>query len=759
MPGWSKVAAASFVAIILMFSLQSFADDDPPGRVARLSHLSGDVSMQPGGVDDWTTAKLNRPLTSGDRLWTAQDSRAEMHIGNAALRLDQETSFTLSNLDDNRVQVQVAQGSLNVRVRKLYDDETFEINTPNFTVNLLRAGDYRINVNNDADISVMIVRTGSAQVEGGGQSVTVHPRQQVTFRDSENPTYDVASAPGSDDFDEWCYARNRREDKALSAQYVGRDVIGYEDLDDYGAWRTYGSYGRVWVPVRVAPGWAPYRYGHWEWIYPWGWTWIDDAPWGFAPFHYGRWVHASFGWAWVPGPVYVRPVYAPALVAWIGGRSWGVGVSFGGGWGYGWLPLGPREPFIPWYRGSRHYWSRVNVRNTYISNTYITNVYNSYSSCRGNCSDRRGPHIRYANRVAPNGVTVVDRDTLVGSRHVGRNAMPVNPDAIRRAPVLANLDATPSRESVLGGRGAGRVNRPPERAFARPVVTRSAAPRPVPFERQVGLFNENRMKQGDLSPERRGIRDPRATGGVDVARPDRVEARDRVPRPPSAGGREGLSRAVEREGPDSRGMRPDRLERGLEPGAARREVPRPPERGTRMTMDNWGDSRPARTVPRPPQGDRPDRRTEAGPGPRSNREESFGSEARVPRPSVERPGQSRSPIDREARETSRSPLDREAREVPGPRATVPRAPESRQEDRGWRSPESRQEDRAWRAPEGNSGRDVGRGRQEVPIQRAPEMRERPSGNYGGGGRATPAPRGNSSHGGGGGERHRPGRGN
>ncbi len=127
--------------------------------------------------------------------------------------------------------------------------------------------------------------------------------------------------------------RDRSEDASVSARYVSREIPGYEDLDANGTWRSDPNYGEVWVPtVAVTAQWAPYHQGHWTWIAPWGWTWIDDAPWGFAPFHYGRWAYLGNAWAWVPGPVVVaQPVYAPALVAFVGGGGggshWGVDLA------------------------------------------------------------------------------------------------------------------------------------------------------------------------------------------------------------------------------------------------------------------------------------------------------------------------------------------------------------------------------------------------------------------------------------------------
>lgn len=505
-----RIAAVTFVIILLLSILRtkSAAQDntadpaDPPSRVARLSYLAGAVSFQPGGVDDWGTATLNRPLTTSDRLWTDRGARAELQTDGATMRLDGETSFTLANLDDNRVQIQIAAGVLNVKLRQLDPNDTFEIDTPNFTLNLLRAGEYRIQVDSDKDVSWVTVRSGSAEVTGGPQAVTVQPGQQVSFSGTSGGSYDVHAAPGPDGFDQWCAARDGKQENARSAEYVSRRVIGYEDLDEYGTWRNYDDYGQVWVPTVTMADWAPYRYGHWAWIYPWGWTWVDDAPWGFAPFHYGRWIHAGFGWAWIPGPVYVRPVYAPALVAWCGGSGWSVSFSFGSG--VGWFPLGPREPYIPWYWGSRHYFSRINITNTHIVNVnnYYTNYYYPHWRDRDGRRDhdrwnrpdhdnRTIAHIDYANRHAPNGMTFVDHDSFVKGRRVSNVAMRVPQDKLRDAPVVYDNGFKPDRRSALDGRIDNSKVHAPHRVFDRPLVSKAVPPKPLSFDSQRKRFSEH----------------------------------------------------------------------------------------------------------------------------------------------------------------------------------------------------------------------------------------------------------------------------
>jgi len=368
----------TIVALGLLLTLASKPaaadDDDPPSRVARMNYAQGSVSFQPGGEGDWLTAVPNRPLTSGDNLWTDRDSRAELHVGSTALRMGSETSLTFLNLNDRALQLRLAQGSLILRVRHVDDEDTFEVDAPNLALSLVRTGEYRIDVNSEGDQTRVTVWHGQGRVTGGGYSYTVVAGQQAVFHGSDPLQYDIEQIPGPDGFDNWAFGRDRREDRAEASNYISPEVTGYEDLDDYGRWRYVAGYGNVWIPAGVPEGWAPYRYGHWVWVHPWGWTWVEDEPWGFAPFHYGRWAYVPGGWCWVPGPVVVRPVYAPALVAFVGGGSgFHFSLAIGGG-GVGWFPLAPGEVYVPPYRVSPTYVNNVNVTNTTVNVTKVTNV-------------------------------------------------------------------------------------------------------------------------------------------------------------------------------------------------------------------------------------------------------------------------------------------------------------------------------------------------------------------------------------------------
>src|SRR6266581_7383825 len=633
-----KLASLLSVALaVALFAPQRAAaddDDDPPSRVARLSYTYGNVSFNPAGTDDWVTAVV--------KVWTDNGARAELNIGSATIRLSSNTGFSFLNLDDRTAQIRITEGALNVRVRRLENDETFEIDTPNLAFSILRPGSYKIDVNEAGDTTVVVVRDGEGEVTGGGSAYAIHPRETGTFSGADQLDADIQRfGDNDDDFDHWCGDRDRREDRSQSSRYVSSDVIGYEDLDDNGGWRPVPEYGTVWFPHTTIVGWAPYRYGHWVWISPWGWTWVDDASWGFAPFHYGRWVYAGY-WAWVPGPVYVRPIYAPALVAWFGG----VGLSFGNG--YGWCPLGYGEPFIPWYGGSRHYFRNVNITNTRITNiTNITNNYYDTNYHKGGGPRRETPY-PLANLKAPGAVTAVPQHTIVNSLPVAREAVPLSEKDARRLAedrLGSKVDIRATRASILGANAGKPTVTPPERTFTRPVVSKIAPPPSsvrMPKEEVAELDKADRPMAAPKLEKSAPVAAP-ASGRYIPRPPSREDRGDNpkttgaamatrgVPKPPSATGapetRESHSGAMhsvprpaensrsEGEGrigmPNSRISRTDTSDvagRGPSAAPAMRPVPRPPTSENRR--DIFGDSgrgpsaSPAmQSVPRAPAND------------------------------------------------------------------------------------------------------------------------------------------------------------
>jgi len=509
------------VAVSLMFPATGAAQEqDPPTRVARMNYAEGSVSFQPGGEGDWLTAVPNRPLTTGDNLWADKGSRAELHVGSTALRLGSESSLTFLNLDDRVLQVRLAQGSLILAVRHLDDGETFEVDTPNLSFTPVRTGEYRIDVDPQGNQTVTTVWRGRGEATGGGNSYTVVAGQQARFSGNEQLNYDIEQIRPSDDFANWAFERDRREEHSESANYISPEVTGCEDLDDYGHWRYVAGYGNVWAPTAVPMGWAPYRYGHWAWVAPWGWTWVEDEPWGFAPFHYGRWAYVREGWFWVPGPVVVRPVYAPALVAFVGGPRGFVAV--GGGPGVGWFPLAPGEVYVPPYRGSRTYINNVNITNTTVNVTKVTNVYNT-TIINNNTTVNR---VTYVNQRVPNAVTAVSHETFVNARPVARNLVQVNEREVAEAPVVHEAPVQPVRASVLGSGTPARF-KPPATVASRQVFARTvpAPPRPSFTAPAAQVRGENPAVRPEPAPA--------ITESKNVHPPEPNVAERNVPRPPT----------------------------------------------------------------------------------------------------------------------------------------------------------------------------------------------------------------------------------
>src|SRR6202051_4723976 len=494
-----KVASVLGVAMAhaLFLPKLALADDydDPPSVVARLAYSQGSVSFQPAGTDDWVDAGINRPVTTGDKLWSDQDGRVELQLDASTIRLFHSTGFSFLNLNDNVTQVRLTEGTILVRVRHLDRDETYEIDTPNLAFSITRPGAYRINVDEGGDATSIRVRDGEGQVTGGGASYSVRAHDDAVFSGTDQLNADVQDLSADyDEFDSWSANRDRRWEHSRSAQYVSQDVVGYEDLDDHGDWRDTPEYGHVWYPRVEVADWAPYHYGHWAYIEPWGYTWVDDQPWGFAPFHYGRWVNVEGRWGWIPSPprtegvVYVRPVYAPALVAFVGGGGFSVGSGVGGGGGaVGWFPLGPREVYVPSYRVSQRYVENVNISNTTVNRTVINNYYQTTV-----VKHTRVTNVTYVNQRVPGAVMATSQQAFTSAQPVARNAVRVDARQMASAQVQVRQPAiVPTKQAVLGSARLAE-HQPPPAVQQRAVVAKAAPPPPPPsFERRQEAIKSN----------------------------------------------------------------------------------------------------------------------------------------------------------------------------------------------------------------------------------------------------------------------------
>jgi len=574
--------ARSFTVAVALLVLSGWAGAaDPPSRVARLGYTSGAVSFSPAGESDWVQAAVNRPLTTGDRLWTDTRARAELQVGGAMIRLDASTGISVLNLDDSIAQLQLTQGTLNVRVRRLGSGQVFEVDTPNLAFSLREPGEYRIEVDADGQSTTIVMRQGQGEAYGEDASYVIDTRQPYRFYGTGLREYDQVDAPPADDFDRWAGERDHSYDNSRSARYVSPDVIGYQDLDANGTWRVDASYGNVWTPNRVAAGWAPYQDGHWAWVDPWGWTWVDDAPWGFAVSHYGRW--ASFGgtWGWVPGPARTPAYYAPALVVFVGGANFQLAISSGNVGGVAWFPLGPREVYRPSYRVSRGYFENINRSNTVINTTVINNYY----------TNTNVTNIVYVNRQVPGAIVAVPTTTFVQSQPVSRAVVRVRGETFASAPVAIAAPVVPTERSVHGA--AAKGDKPPARVFERSVVARTEPPaRPVGFAAQQPHLAANPGQPID-DAARKGLK-PATAAPVPVVKmvaPEQAARPTALPPRNAAAGR----------GDEGRGKAEDRK---AQPMPAGPPAPAAPPQATPPTPEQPGKAG---------QGGKEDRRTPALP--------------------------------------------------------------------------------------------------------------------------------------------------
>lgn len=370
------------------------------------------------------------------------------------------TALSFLNLDGNATQMRLAEGHINFRVREMRQGDLYEVDTPNLAFTVREAGAFRVDVNENGDTTGVTVIRGEGEVAAGGQIYMVHAGEEASVTGTDNNVqYHVNAAPlNPDALDRWAEQRDLKEENSTSAKYVSREVVGYSDLDDYGRWSEEPTYGNVWYPNNVAADWAPYSNGYWNWVGPWGWTWVDYSPWGFAPFHYGRWIYGGGRWGWCPGPIYGGAIYGPAFVGFLGGFN----VGFGFGAGVGWFPLGWGEPYRPWYRCGNGYWNRINVHNTYVRNV---NNFNRTTLSNYN--------YRYAHDT--HAVTVAHHNAFANGQAIHRNDLRVNEATLRGAHVTNGVNARPTNASYLGAKNMhGRVATPSSNVQNRSVVARTS---------------------------------------------------------------------------------------------------------------------------------------------------------------------------------------------------------------------------------------------------------------------------------------------
>ena len=469
------LAAAFAIPLAVPLAARADGEDASGAGVARVSFIAGSVSVQRGDSATPVEAAVNAPVLGADYITTGPASRAEVELdGRSAIRMGENVQMRLAHIDAGGREVQLAQGTIELRVIGSPDPRT-DVDTPSVSVHPVAAGSYRVTVAGDGQ-TFITVRNGSAEIVSPQGPRTLEPGTTlVASGTAASPEIQTTEAVALDGFDQFNQDRDGRLEHALAATepYVNPSVPGVDDLDAYGHWVNDAQYGEVWVPSNVASDWAPYRDGRWVWEDSYGWTWLGYEPWGWAPYHYGRWYHSTaYGWAWFPPARNVVSVWSPALVAFVGfGGGGGISIGFGN---VGWVPIAPFEPFYPWWgRGGTTIVNNVTVVNNYGQFTHVYR--NALAGGVTGVSHERFLQGSFGHPVAVNA-------SQLRSIQVAHGALPVVPSAANlrfngRVSTAANVATRPAFQRSFAGSGMVAVRTPfaQQRRRSRPASRRNRA--------------------------------------------------------------------------------------------------------------------------------------------------------------------------------------------------------------------------------------------------------------------------------------------
>jgi hypothetical protein len=476
---------------------------DPPARVGRLAFADGAVSFHDAQDANWTAASVNDALTTGDSLWTQPNARGEVSVSGTRVRLDQSTQLDMLKIDDSATRLQLDQGRLDIKTFSVDTSQPYEIVTPRGTVKLEAQGDYYVESGSTQDPTRLGVRSGAAQITGlNGQVLAVRAGEvgEITG-DAQSPQLQTIQSAPPPVPQYW--AQRDQQITYADPQYLSADVVGYEDMQAYGGWSNDPDYGQVWSPNTVPDGWQPYSTGAWAYSDPYGWTWVDEQPWGFAPYHYGRWANRNNRWFWVPPEHGQHAVYAPALVAFIGGAELGVAIGNAGASPVGWFPLGPREAYVPPYTNNRAYYDRINT-DAHVDKAVMNDRWQRAESHQAITANDPNEHM--ANRRF---TTVVPAQAFVSSQPVERAAIKVSADKLASAPISA-VSAPPAPATGNTPKADTRFNGAQQ--IGRPTpAQRTATPGPKVAERTAPPAAAGRTATPPLEP-RQGAAPPAIQG-------------------------------------------------------------------------------------------------------------------------------------------------------------------------------------------------------------------------------------------------------
>jgi hypothetical protein len=635
-----------------LFALSAIAADEPPARVGRISLVQGDVYVQDTSSEDAFYAESEWPVAQGSAFEVLRGSRMEVRIGSSTVRMAADTRASFEALDEDIMRIRLDTGNIALRLVSEGQARETVIATDLGSVSFLQAGSYRIDFDGYGQ-SAITVLSGRARLDAPGMSVVVNSGRRLEWQANGASRY---TSVYNDAFASWVSDRDRADERRPAPRYVSAEMTGWEALDEHGTWVETPTYGTVWLPQNVTVDWAPYRAGRWVWLSPWGWTWVDNAPWGFAVSHYGRWASINGRWCWVPGTVSPRPVWAPALVAFAGGSGWSVSVQSGGP-RVGWVPLAPNEVFVPWYNAAPRYWTAVNR-----SNVRDVTVIHNYTD-----PNRRQ---NYANSTVPGAVTAAPAGSAFARGAVGGPPVRQN----RPTAYQAVTNPAAAREAFE----THRITAPP-RAVDAPIGP--LAPRPGPMTGNPPVSRgQNPVTQPPATPNAAGPagnlnapvggnpRSPLAVPSAPAASPT-APAAEPARRPPVAAESNPNPRAGERnnraERVDPQAVRPAPVEAERAPRTAERPVERANERAVERPADRQSERASERAAPRVERGETPRQTPVVATPPPVAPAPATGTAAEPARSAADRAAKDAAQAERAAKraETDQARAAREAREA------------------------------------------------------------------------------------------------
>jgi len=584
-------------ALIAISPSLTIAQNDPPPEAGRVSYIEGAPLIQPVGLDNWGQAEVNMPLGPGDRIVTTNAGRAEIQVGRTYIRLGTGSDASILDVSPDGISIGIATGRARIHCFGLWPGQALHVSTPSGAITVNSPGDFRIDIYPEQQAALFTQYANAGMVTGAGGFSSQLPAGSSLELLGSNPVVPQwMDAPAVEGIDTLSMQRDRQITGSMSYRFVSSDIGGAYELDANGDWLGQSPYGAIWFP-HVGAGWAPYHNGHWVSHAPWGWVWVEQEPWGYAPFHYGRWVVFNGRWGWVPGPPAAHPVWSPALVVFAGG------INVGGGGVSAWFPLGPGEPYRPWYPCSPRYVDRVNITN--LTPTPTVHVAMSYAGFNFGA-------VAFTNRAV--GITAIRQEDFAAGRPVSQtNVVVINKTVINNITIVNNNapPVQPNPRTMVMHAPAQAVPVP----AARPTlineqgmtVSASAGFKPAPPPMRPAPQMQTLPGHKIVAPPP-GVRTTGAPANAAAGRPTEVTPAGR----PAVNG--GNAQPQGAQGPHPTGARPSELTAKPPANATAPPSPRPSnqppaETGTRPTQS---PGQPANA--RPGENVRPGQNPNANPG-------------------------------------------------------------------------------------------------------------------------------------------------